>query len=69
MLERINITSGEVCHEETIGDYATFVNLAEGQLEKGNEPFYDYKMKDTHYVLLPQLADYLLRYKPHQDRI
>ncbi|SJX60258.1 uncharacterized protein SRS1_11572 [Sporisorium reilianum f. sp. reilianum] len=62
VLERINATSGEVCHEETIGDYATFVNIGEGQPEKGNEPFYDYKMKDTHYVLLPQLADYLLRY-------
>ncbi|SPO19869.1 uncharacterized protein UTRI_10007 [Ustilago trichophora] len=62
VLERINITSGEVCHEETIGDYATFVNIGEGQPEKGNEPFYDYKMKDTHYVLLPQLADYLLRF-------
>lgn len=62
VLERINITSGEVCHEETIGDYATFVNIGEGQPEKGNEPFYDYKMKDTHYALLPQLADYLLRY-------
>lgn len=62
VLERINITSGQVCHEETIGDYATFVNLGNGEPEKGNEPYYDYKMKDTHYVLLPQLADYLLRY-------
>lgn len=62
VLERINITSGQVCHEETIGDYATFVNIGEGHPERGNEPFYDYKMKDTHFVLLPQLADYLLRY-------
>ncbi|KAJ1030423.1 hypothetical protein NDA16_001332 [Ustilago loliicola] len=62
VLERLNFTSGEVCHEETIGDYATFVNIAEGQPEKGNEPVFDYKMKDTNYVLLPQLADYLLRY-------
>ncbi len=28
VLERINITSGEVCHEETIGDYATFVSTS-----------------------------------------
>ncbi|EST09848.1 hypothetical protein PSEUBRA_000239 [Kalmanozyma brasiliensis GHG001] len=62
VIERINITSGQVCHEETIGDYATFVNIGEGHPEKGNEPVFDYKMKDTHYVLLPQLADYLLRY-------
>ncbi|KAJ1030859.1 hypothetical protein NDA18_002088 [Ustilago nuda] len=61
-VERINIASGEVCQEETIGDYATFVNIADGQPEKGNEPVFDYKMKDIHYVLLPQLADYLLRY-------
>lgn len=26
-LERVNRTDGSVCHEETIGDYATFVNL------------------------------------------
>ncbi|EPQ27349.1 uncharacterized protein PFL1_05270 [Pseudozyma flocculosa PF-1] len=62
VLERINATSGQVCHEETIGDYATFVNLNEGHPELGNAPFYDYKMKDTHYLLLPQLADYLLRF-------
>jgi hypothetical protein len=27
VLERINRTDGSVCHEETIGDYATFLNL------------------------------------------
>jgi hypothetical protein len=27
VLERINRTDGSVCHEETIGDYATYVNL------------------------------------------
>ncbi|KAJ1043435.1 hypothetical protein NDA10_002730 [Ustilago hordei] len=61
-VEHINIASGEVCQEETIRDYATFVNIADGQPEKGNEPVFDYKMKDIHYVLLPQLADYLIRY-------
>ena len=33
VLERINIASGQVFHEETIGDYATFVNIADGQPE------------------------------------
>ncbi|PWN51215.1 hypothetical protein IE53DRAFT_301358, partial [Violaceomyces palustris] len=62
VISRINSTSGEVCHEETVGDYATFVNLANDQAWKGNDPYYDYKMKDTDYILLPQLADYLIRY-------
>ncbi|OGE46522.1 hypothetical protein PENARI_c210G09360 [Penicillium arizonense] len=30
VLERINRTDGMVCHEETIGDYATFVNMQLG---------------------------------------
>ena len=68
VLERINATSGQVCHEETIGDYATFVNINEGFPERGNEPVFDYKMKDTHYVLLPQLADYLIRYNQTDAR-
>jgi hypothetical protein len=27
VLERINRTDGSACHEEIIGDYATFMNL------------------------------------------
>ena len=31
VLERLNRTSGVVCHEETIGDYATYVNRMENE--------------------------------------
>lgn len=31
VLERLNRTSGVVCHEETIGDYATYVHLMENE--------------------------------------
>ena len=54
VLERINRTDGSVCHEETIGDYATYLN------EKNNvtstAPLYDYKMIDSDYYL-PVLMD------------
>ena len=62
VIERINVTSGYICHEETIGDYATFVNLGNNRSDLGNTPFLDYKMRDTHALLLPQLADYFLLY-------
>ncbi|KAF8911624.1 hypothetical protein CPB84DRAFT_1912879 [Gymnopilus junonius] len=57
VIERANST-GALCHEKTIGDYASFVNIGNGQPDLGNTPFYDYKMIDTamaHYFLeLPQ---------------
>jgi hypothetical protein len=62
-ISRINVSSGYVCHEETIGDYATFINLQNNQSYKGNEPFYDYKMVDTHFLVLPALAEYYLLYQ------
>lgn len=31
VLERLNRTSGVVCHEETIGDYATYLHLQENE--------------------------------------
>jgi hypothetical protein len=42
VLERINQTDGSVCHEETIGDYATFLNLQANKTS--TEPQCDYKM-------------------------
>lgn len=34
--------NGQLCHEETIGDYATFFNRQNGHPELGSKPFYDY---------------------------
>ncbi|KAG8695829.1 hypothetical protein FRC08_007540 [Ceratobasidium sp. 394] len=59
-IERINYTDGRVAHEETFGDYATFVNINSGHSERGNSVFLDYKMKDTHYLILPQLLTWAL---------
>uniref|UniRef100_A0A0W0FBH0 Uncharacterized protein n=1 Tax=Moniliophthora roreri TaxID=221103 RepID=A0A0W0FBH0_MONRR len=57
VIERTN-TTGALCHEETIGDYASFVNINSNQPELGNTPFYDYKMIDTDLLLLPVLSHY-----------
>lgn len=54
VLERVNSTDGSVCHEETIGDYATWQNLQEGIISTA--PRCDYKMMDTEYFL-PILAE------------
>ncbi|KAH7334782.1 hypothetical protein B0J17DRAFT_700739 [Rhizoctonia solani] len=50
-IERLNYTDGRVAHEEAIGDYATL---------RGNSRFLDYNMKDTHYLILPQLLTWVL---------
>ena len=42
VLERLNKTDGSVCHEETIGDFATYLNLQSGIYSTA--PQYDYKM-------------------------
>ncbi|KZT50991.1 hypothetical protein CALCODRAFT_504066 [Calocera cornea HHB12733] len=59
VLERANST-GALCHEETIGDYASFVNIGNNMSELGNTPYYDYKMIDTDLELLPALAHYFV---------
>lgn len=59
MIERTNDT-GTLCHEETVGDYASFVNMQANMSELGNTPSYSYVMLDTDFLLLPALADYFL---------
>lgn len=49
VLERVNRTDGSACHEETIGDYATFLNEKEGI--NSSALGCDYKMIDTDYYL------------------
>ena len=48
-LERVNNTSGAVCHEETIGDYATYLNLQKGI--SSTAPACSYIMIDSDYYL------------------
>ncbi|KAF4997431.1 hypothetical protein FGRMN_3795 [Fusarium graminum] len=54
VLERINRTDGSVCHEETIGDYATLLNLQDGMVSTA--PGFTYPMIDTDFFL-PILMD------------
>ncbi|KAI5458985.1 hypothetical protein BGZ63DRAFT_426299 [Mariannaea sp. PMI_226] len=49
VLERINRTDGSVCHEETIGDYATFVNMQNNITSTAAG--FTYPMIDTDYYL------------------
>ena len=67
VIERTNST-GTLCHEETIGDYASFVNMQNGLYDLGNEPSYSYVMLDTDFLLLPVLADYFLSTPQGADR-
>jgi hypothetical protein len=58
VLERINRTDGSACHEETIGDYATYLNLEKNITS--TEPEYDYKMIDTDFFLPVLMQRYFL---------
>jgi hypothetical protein len=55
-LERVNRTDGSVCHEETIGDYATFVNLQNNITSTAAG--FTYPMIDTYYYLPILMARY-----------
>ena len=49
VLERMEMT-GTICHEETIGDYASFINFQNNQSSTlGNKPSYSYVMLDTDF--------------------
>ncbi|KAK6369708.1 hypothetical protein LTS17_009158 [Exophiala oligosperma] len=56
VLERINRTDGSVCHEETIGDYATYLNLQDNITSTA--PGFTYPMIDTDYYLPVLMAQY-----------
>ncbi|TVY84249.1 hypothetical protein LSUE1_G001358 [Lachnellula suecica] len=59
VLERVNKTDGSACHEETIGDYATWTNLQNNITSTA--PLCDYKMIDTDYYLPILMERYLLQ--------
>ncbi|KAF2857904.1 hypothetical protein K470DRAFT_260328, partial [Piedraia hortae CBS 480.64] len=58
VLERINRTDGSICHEETIGDYATWLNLQNNVTSTA--PGCSYIMVDTDYYLMPAMQHYFL---------
>ncbi|KAI9663880.1 MAG: hypothetical protein M1821_007370 [Bathelium mastoideum] len=66
VLERVNRSDGSVCHEETIGDYATYLNQQDGI--NSTAPQYDYKMIDSDYYLPISMRNYFVNTKSGQDR-
>jgi len=57
VLERENAT-GTICHEETIGDYATLLNMLDNVTSTA--PMHSYIMIDSDLYLQPLLAQYFL---------
>ncbi|KAF2172082.1 carbohydrate-binding module family 52 protein [Zasmidium cellare ATCC 36951] len=69
VLERLNKTSGIVCHEETIGDYATFLNLQDNITgPEALRPGCTYQMVDTDYYLAPLMENYFLKTETGRSR-
>ncbi|KAI7473559.1 hypothetical protein KC351_g11054 [Hortaea werneckii] len=66
VLERINSTDGSVCHEETIGDYATYLHLQENVTSTA--PICSYIMIDSDYFLMPVMENYFLATETGQRR-
>ncbi|KAK0786678.1 hypothetical protein LTR75_013112 [Friedmanniomyces endolithicus] len=58
VLERLNRTDGSVCHEETIGDYATYLNLERNITSTA--PGCTYQMIDTDFYLSPVMVNYFV---------
>ncbi|KAI4678823.1 hypothetical protein J4E81_010551 [Alternaria sp. BMP 2799] len=58
VLERVNRTDGTVCHEEVLGDYATWLNRKKGI--NSSAPGCDYKMIDTDFMLPISMNSYFV---------
>jgi hypothetical protein len=65
VLERSN-TTGVLCHEETIGDYATLTNLLDNVTSTA--PSCSYIMVDTDLYLQPLMAQYFLNVPDAMNR-
>ncbi|KAJ5122566.1 hypothetical protein N7448_003700 [Penicillium atrosanguineum] len=61
VLERINRTDGSVCHEETIGDYATWTNIQDNITSNA--------MIDSDYYLPVLMEKYFLQNPVGQERV
>ena len=67
VLERINRTDGSICHEETIGDYATYLNL-EANITS-TAPSYSYIMIDSDLYLPVLMQQYFANNAIGQSRL
>ncbi|KAH7371704.1 hypothetical protein BKA66DRAFT_551495 [Pyrenochaeta sp. MPI-SDFR-AT-0127] len=66
VLERVNRADGTVCHEEVLGDYATWINRQEGITSSA--PRCDYKMIDTDFYLPIAMERYFVDTEPGKQR-
>lgn len=64
-IERINASDGSVCHEEVIGDYATYLN---DQVIPSTDPQCDYKMVDTGFFLPIAMNEYFVKSQTGEGR-
>lgn len=60
VLERINRTDGTVAHEETLGDYATYLHLLENKTS--TDAIFVYPMIDTDFYLPVLMFSYFSKY-------
>jgi hypothetical protein len=67
VLERINRTDGSVCHEETLGDYATWLHLQDN--ETSTDPIFTYPMIDTDFYLPVVMERYFSRFPDRIDAL
>tara|TARA_R110002003_G_scaffold143_16_gene13317 strand:- start:4488 stop:6188 length:1701 start_codon:yes stop_codon:yes gene_type:complete len=65
VLERVNRQDGTVCHEEVLGDYATYLNRKKGI--DSSKPGCDYKMIDTDFMLPIAMQRYFVDTQPGQQ--
>ncbi|KAI0442526.1 hypothetical protein F4803DRAFT_365733 [Xylaria telfairii] len=65
-IERIDVNDGSVCHEEVIGDYATYLNEQQGI--PGTEALCDYKMIDTDYFFPIAMNEYFVKSHVGRER-
>jgi hypothetical protein len=61
VLERVNRSDGSACHEEVIGDYATFLNLQQGI--NSTDYCCDYSMVDIDYFVPILLHSHFVKYE------
>jgi hypothetical protein len=66
VIERIDRQDGTVCHEEVLGDYATYLNRKDGITS--NSPRCDYKMIDTDFMLPIAMQRYFVDTPSGQQR-
>lgn len=66
VLERLNQSDGSVCHEETIGDYATYLN--QQQNITSTAPSCSYIMIDSDYYLPVVIQNYFVNTTTGQGR-